>query len=167
MQTIAVFLLIPFAFIGVAWGHWAVGIPISLFSVLGIIALIGILVNDALVFVATYNKNLQDGQKQMDALVDAGLSRFRPIILTSITTFAGLFPLLLEKSLQAQFLKPMAVSVSFGLLLITVIILLILPVFLVIVNRVKYHVASFFGKSVSYESVEPSALNLDGLDEEE
>ena len=167
MQTIAVFLLIPFAFIGVAWGHWAVGIPISLFSVLGIIALIGILVNDALVFVATYNKNLQDGQKQMDALVDAGLSRFRPIILTSITTFAGLFPLLLEKSLQAQFLKPMAVSVSFGLLLITVIILLILPVFLVIVNRVKYYVASFFGKTVSYESVEPSALNLDGLDEEE
>ncbi|MDG1297700.1 MAG: efflux RND transporter permease subunit [Saprospiraceae bacterium] len=167
MQTLAVFLLIPFAFIGVAWGHWAVGIPISLFSVLGIIALIGILVNDALVFVATYNNNLQDGQKQMDALVDAGLSRFRPIILTSITTFAGLFPLLLEKSLQAQFLKPMAVSVSFGLLLITVIILLMLPVFLVIVNRVKYYVASFFGKTVSYESVEPSALNLDGLDDEE
>lgn len=167
MQTLAVFLLIPFAFIGVAWGHWAVGIPISLFSVLGIIALIGILVNDALVFVATYNNNLQDGQKQMDALVDAGLSRFRPIILTSITTFAGLFPLLLEKSLQAQFLKPMAVSVSFGLLLITVIILLMLPVFLVIVNRVKYYVASFFGKTVSYESVEPSALNLDGLDDDE
>lgn len=167
MQTLAVFLLIPFAFIGVAWGHWAVGIPISLFSVLGIIALIGILVNDALVFVATYNNNLQDGQKQMDALVDAGLSRFRPIILTSITTFAGLFPLLLEKSLQAQFLKPMAVSVSFGLLLITIIILLMLPVFLVIVNRVKYYVASFFGKTVSYESVEPSALNLDGLDDEE
>ena len=167
MQTLAVFLLIPFAFIGVAWGHWAVGIPISLFSVLGIIALIGILVNDALVFVATYNNNLQDGQKQMDALVDAGLSRFRPIILTSITTFAGLFPLLLEKSLQAQFLKPMAVSVSFGLLLITIIILLMLPVFLVIVNRVKYYVASFFGKTVSYESVEPSALNLEGLDDEE
>ena len=100
--------------------------------------------------------------------IDKCISTYlRPIILTSITTFAGLFPLLLEKSLQAQFLKPMAVSVSFGLLLITIIILLMLPVFLVIVNRVKYYVASFFGKTVSYESVEPSALNLEGLDDEE
>lgn len=166
MQTFAVFLLIPFSFIGVAWGHWAVGIPISLFSILGVIALIGILVNDALVFVATYNKNLQDGQRQMDALYDAGLSRFRPIVLTSITTFAGLFPLLLEKSLQAQFLKPMAVSVSFGLLLITVIILVMLPVFLVIVNRTKYYAGSLIGKEVSYESVEPAALNLEESEEE-
>jgi multidrug efflux pump subunit AcrB len=166
MQTFAVFLLIPFAFIGVAWGHWAVGIPISLFSILGVIALIGILVNDALVFVATYNKNLQDGQKQMDALYDAGLSRFRPIVLTSITTFAGLFPLLLEKSLQAQFLKPMAVSVSFGLLLITVIILVMLPVFLVIVNRTKYHTAGLVGKTVTYESVEPAALSLEEGEED-
>lgn len=161
LQTTAVFLLIPFSFIGVAWGHWAVGIPISLFSVLGVIALIGILVNDALVFVATYNNNLQSGQAQMDALYDAGMSRFRPIILTSITTFAGLFPLLLEKSLQAQFLKPMAVSVSFGLLLITVIILLMLPVFLIILNRLKYHTLKFFGKTVTYESVEPTALDSD------
>ena len=161
MQTFAVFLLIPFSFIGVAWGHWAVGIPISLFSILGVIALIGILVNDALVFVATYNNNLQSGQKQMTALYNAGISRFRPIVLTSITTFAGLFPLLLEKSLQAQFLKPMAVSVSFGLLLITVIILIMLPVFLVVVNRTKYGVLSLFGKEVSYESVEPAPLNLD------
>jgi multidrug efflux pump subunit AcrB len=161
LQTTAVFLLIPFSFIGVAWGHWAVGIPISLFSILGVIALIGILVNDALVFVATYNNNLQSGQAQMDALFDAGMSRFRPIILTSITTFAGLFPLLLEKSLQAQFLKPMAVSVSFGLLLITVIILLMLPVFLIILNRLKYHTLKFFGKTVTYESVEPTALDSD------
>ncbi|MCB0624987.1 MAG: efflux RND transporter permease subunit, partial [Saprospiraceae bacterium] len=91
-QTVAVFLLIPFGFIGVAWGHYLLGLPISFFSVLGIIALVGILVNDALVFVTTYNQNLKEGMNQMNALFEAGLSRFRPIVLTSVTTFAGLAP---------------------------------------------------------------------------
>jgi multidrug efflux pump subunit AcrB len=121
-QALAVFLLIPFGIIGVGWGHWLMGAPISLFSVLGIIALVGILVNDALVFVTTYNQRLEEGLPQMEALYEAGRSRFRPIVLTTVTTFAGLTPLLFEKSLQAQFLIPMAISVSFGLLVITVII---------------------------------------------
>ncbi|MEM1217813.1 MAG: efflux RND transporter permease subunit [Bacteroidota bacterium] len=164
-QTLAVFLLIPFGFIGVIWGHWLIGLPISLFSFLGVIALVGILVNDALVFVATYNQNLQEGKPQMDALYDAGLSRFRPIVLTSVTTFAGLAPLLFEKSLQAQFLIPMAISVSFGLLVITAIILLILPVFLIIANRFKvYSSYAWNGVKPTYEQVETSVAGNGGYD---
>ena len=157
-QTIAVFLLIPFGMIGVILGHFAMGAPISLFSFLGVIALVGILVNDALVFVSTYNDNLKEGMPQPEALYQAGVSRFRPIVLTTFTTFAGLVPLLLEKSLQAQFLIPMAISVSFGLLVITVIILILLPVLLNAVNRFKYLAANLVNNdgSVTLESVEPA-----------
>lgn len=164
-QTLAVFLLIPFGLIGVGWGHWLMGKPISFFSILGFIALVGILVNDALVFIATYNDNIRDGQKQMDALYDAGLSRFRPIVLTSVTTFAGLAPLLFEKSLQAQFLIPMAISVSFGLLAITVIILLVLPAFLIINNRIKvYTQYAWNAKKPTYTEVEPAAREMEELE---
>ena len=118
--------------------------------------MIGILVNDALVLVSTYNSLIEDGVPQMEALYEAGLSRFRPILLTSVTTFAGLAPLLFEKSLQAQFLIPMAISVSFGLLAITVIILVLLPVFLIVVNRFKVNASYLWnGVKPSYESVEP------------
>lgn len=155
-QTIAVFLLIPFGMIGVGWGHYIMGLPISLFSNLGLIALIGILVNDALVMVSAYNDLLEEGKTQMDALFEAATSRFRPILLTSVTTFAGLAPLLYEKSLQAQFLIPMAISVSFGLLAVTVIILILLPVLLVMVNRFKVYASYLWmAEKPSLESVEP------------
>jgi len=157
-QTLAVFLLIPFGIIGVGWGHWIMGLPISLFSALGIIALIGILVNDALVFVTTYNTLIQEGMSQMEAIYETGRSRFRPILLTTVTTFAGLAPLLFEKSLQAQFLIPMAISVSFGLLVITAVILVLLPVLLILLNRFKVYTSyAWNGVKPSYESVE-SAL---------
>lgn len=157
-QTLVVFALIPFCMIGVGWGHWLMNAPISLFSVLGIIALIGILVNDALVFVTTYNNFLKEGKPQMDAIYEAGISRFRPIVLTSFTTFAGLAPLLFETSLQAKFLTPMAISVSFGLLVITAIILILLPVLLITSNRLKVYSRFLWnGVKPSYESVEPAA----------
>ena len=157
-QTAAVFLLIPFGMIGVGWGHWLMDLPISLFSFLGIIALIGILVNDALVLVSTYNSLIEKGRPQMDAIYEAGLTRFRPIVLTSVTTFAGLAPLLLERSLQAQFLIPMAIAVSFGLLATTVVILILLPVFLIVVNRIKVYASyAWNGVKPTYEGVE-SAL---------
>lgn len=138
-QTLVVFALIPFGLIGAAWGHWAMDAPVSLFSVLGIIALIGVLVNDALVLVATYNQNLKAGLPQMDAIYKASISRFRPIVLTSLTTIAGLAPLLGEKSMQAQFLIPVAISIAFGLALITVIILILLPVLLILTNHIKMY----------------------------
>lgn len=167
-QTIVVFLLIPFSVIGVGWGHYLMGAPISLFSFLGIIALIGILVNDALVFVSTYNQNLQAGMPQMDALYEAGVSRFRPIVLTTVTTFAGLAPLLFEKSLQAQFLIPMAISVSYGLLVITIIILLMLPVMLIFSNRIKVYFRYLLsGRKPSYEEVEAANREVGVVEPEE
>ena len=94
----------------------------------------------------------------MDAIYEAGVSRFRPIVLTSVTTFAGLAPLLLEKSLQAQFLIPMAIAVSFGLLATTVVILVLLPVFLIVANRFKVYASyAWNGVKPDYEAVE-SAL---------
>lgn len=134
LQGIAVFALIPFGLIGVSLGHWFMGAQISLFSILGMLALVGILVNDALVFVAAFNGYLKQGMAVREAIWEAGMSRFRPIILTSVTTVAGLAPLMLNKSFQAQFLIPMAISVAFGLLFVTVIILLLLPVFLQWIN---------------------------------
>ncbi len=162
-QTIVVFLLIPFGFIGVAWGHYLLGFQISMFSNLGTLALVGILVNDALVFVSAYNNLLKSGMGQMDALYEAGLSRFRPIVLTSITTVAGLTPLLFETSFQAQFLIPMAISVAFGLLFVTVIILFLLPVLLIVSNRIKYLFSyAWNGEKYSYRSMEPAVKEEDG-----
>lgn len=164
-QTLTVFLLIPFGIIGVGWGHWMLDLPISLFSFLGIIALVGILVNDALVFVTTYNTLIEAGKPQMEAIYETGVSRFRPIVLTSVTTFAGLAPLLLEKSLQAQFLIPMAIAVSFGLLAITVVILVLLPVFLIVANRFKVYASyAWNGVKPDYEAVEAAIRKETGYE---
>ncbi len=159
-QTLVVFLLIPFCYIGVGWGHFFMDKPITILSNQGMLALIGILVNDTLVFVSTYNQNLKNGIAQMEALYQAGLSRFRPIVLTSVTTVAGLAPLLLDDSMGAQFVIPMAISVAFGLLFITVVILILLPIFLIAFNRVKvYTLWLWDGIKPSYESVERAVKN--------
>lgn len=137
MQTFAVLALIPFAFIGVAWGHWIHGLQVSLFTFLGVIALVGIVVNDSLVFVSAFNTNIKEGLSFREALVEAALSRFRPILLTSVTTIAGLAPLILETSFQAQFLIPMAAAIAYGLGVGTVIILILLPVLMLSVNKMR------------------------------
>ena len=156
-QTIVVAVLIPFGLIGVGWGHYIMDFQLSMSSNLGVFALIGVLVNDTLVFITTYNQMLGSGMPQMQAVKEAGLSRFRPIVLTSLTTIAGLLPLMFEKSVQAQFLIPMAISVAFGLMLITVIILILLPVLLVIINRIRvYSLFAWEGQKPSYEMVEPA-----------
>ena len=156
-QAMAVFALIPFGLIGVGWGHWLRDAPISLFSVLGIIALVGVLVNDALVFVSAFNDNLKSGMPFRESLFEAGKSRFRPIVLTTVTTVAGLLPLIGEKSFQAQFLIPMAISVAFGLLFVTVIILLLLPSLLMIINHIKvYSTQVWTGHRPAPELMEPA-----------
>ncbi|MEL6923127.1 MAG: efflux RND transporter permease subunit, partial [Bacteroidota bacterium] len=157
-QTMVVASLIPFAMIGVGWGHYFMGYPISLPSALGVFALIGVLINDTLVFVTTYNQMLQSGMSQREAVRESGLARFRPIVLTSVTTIAGLTPLMFfEKSVQAQFLIPMAISVAWGLLVITVIILLLLPVLLTVTNRIRvYSLYAWEGEKPDLEMVEPA-----------
>ncbi len=162
-QALIVFALIPFGFIGVGFGHWWVNLPISLFSILGVIALIGILVNDALVFISTFNERISEGMPFEEAVLTAGRSRFRPILLTSLTTVAGLYPLILEKSFQAKFLIPMAVSVAYGLMVATFILLVLIPALLVIVNRIKTTSLSFWeGEKILPEAVEPGNANKTG-----
>ena len=166
LQALAVFALIPFGMVGISLGHWMLGAQISLFSILGLIALIGILVNDALVFVAAFNNNLKDGQDVRTAIWEAGMSRFRPILLTSVTTVAGLTPLMLNKSFQAQFLIPMAISVAFGLLFVTVIILILLPVFLLWINPLhRSWVWVKRGDWLSREAAEPAVREEAGFAE--
>lgn len=134
------FLFLPIIVLsltGVAWGHYFQGIPINVLSYLGIIALIGILVNDGLVLIAKFNANIKEGEVYRVALLHACKSRFRPIFLTTVTTVAGLTPLLFEKSRQAQFLIPMAVSIVFGILFATVLTLFMLPILLTFLNDVK------------------------------
>jgi len=138
-QPILLILLVPLSITGVAWGHWIHSFPLNILSVLGIIALIGIMVNDGLVLIGKFNNNLREGQLFDDALLNAGKSRFRAIFLTSITTVAGLAPLLLEKSRQAQFLKPMAISVSYGITFATLLTLIVLPIFLSYSNQIKVY----------------------------
>lgn len=129
-EPIIIMLAIPFGIIGAIVGHMIVGIPISLLSFFGILALSGVVVNDSLVLTSRYNQLKQKGLSYKEAIVEAGISRFRAVLLTSITTFVGLLPLLQEKSEQAMTLIPMAVSLSFGIIFATVITLLIVPVLL-------------------------------------
>ena len=127
-QPLIVMGAIPFGIVGAVWGHVVLGFDLSISSVFGIVALTGIVVNDSLIIVNYINRQREQGHALADAIREAGVVRFRPILLTSVTTFLGLSPLLIEKSLQAQFLIPMAVSLGFGVLFATVITLLFVPV---------------------------------------
>lgn len=156
-QTLVVFALIPFGLIGVILGHFLFAKAISILSGLGIIALVGIFVNDALVFVGAFNSLLQEGKSLREAIYEAGLSRFRPILLTSVTTVAGLAPLILEKSFQAQFLVPMAISVAFGLIMGTMVILLGLPVLLILQSKFRVATVQLWeGVKYTPEELEPA-----------
>ncbi len=154
-QPLMLILLVPFGLTAVAWGHFFHGFPINILSMLGIIALIGIMVNDGLVLISKFNTNLRNGMKFEDSIYEAGRSRFRAIFLTSATTIAGLAPLLLEKSRQAQFLKPMAISIAYGIGYATVLTLLMLPIFLSFNNKVKVGAKWLkTGDSITKEEVE-------------
>jgi multidrug efflux pump subunit AcrB len=128
IQPFIVMSAIPFGVVGAMWGHIIMGVNLSLLSFFGIIALAGVVINDSLVLVDFINKEREQGIALAKAIRDAGLARFRPILLTSITTFVGLTPLLLEKSPQAQFMIPMAISLAFGIIFGTVITLILVPI---------------------------------------
>jgi multidrug efflux pump subunit AcrB len=136
-QPLMVMSAIPFGLIGAVIGHLLLGLDISLLSLSGMIAVAGVVVNDNLVLVDYINRHRNAGRPLAKAIRDAGAARFRPIILTSITTFAGLTPLMLERSVQAQFLIPMAVSLAFGVMFATVVSLLLVPASYYILDDVK------------------------------
>lgn len=111
-QPLLLMMAIPFAYCGAVFGLWAFNTPMAMFSIFGIAAAAGVVINDNLVLVDYVNRRREDGAGAVQALVDAGVSRFRPILLTSVTTFVGILPLIAERSVQAQFLKPMVISLG-------------------------------------------------------
>ncbi|MFP4621785.1 MAG: efflux RND transporter permease subunit [Bacteroidales bacterium] len=139
-QTVIILAMIPLSMLGVFWGHGIHGKPISIISLWGMIALTGVIINDAIVFLAKYDNLLLKGQKVKDAIVEAGKLRLRPIILTSITTTVGLFPIILEKSVQAQFLIPMAISLAYGVFIGTIFILIFFPVLIMLLNDIRVYI---------------------------
>lgn len=154
-QPLLLLLMVPLSLIGVAWGHWLHDFPVNILSWLGIIALIGIMVNDGLVFIDRFNNYLKEGVKFDEALYLSGKSRFRAIFLTSITTIAGLAPLIFETSRQAQFLIPMAISIAYGIGIATLLTLLVLPIMLSFSNNIKVTLKWLItGEKVEKESVE-------------
>jgi len=145
VQPVIIMMAIPFGLVGAILGHLIMGLDVTLLSLFGMVALSGIVVNDSLILIDFINRTRSSGKPLAEAVVSSGRARFRPVILTSITTIAGLMPLMLERSFQAQFLIPMAVSICFGLLLATVLILLLVPTLYMIVEDLSGMVSRALG----------------------
>jgi len=135
-QPLIVMVSIPFGVVGAVIGHVLMGYELSLMSMMGIVALSGVVVNDSLILIVATNRNREKGVATFTAVVDAAKSRFRPIIITSLSTFFGLAPMIMETSVQARFLIPMAISLGFGILFATVIALLLVPAFYLILEDI-------------------------------
>ena len=127
-QPFIIMTCIPFGFVGVVLGHLIMGYPLSVMSLFGLVALAGVVVNDSLVMVDFANRRRAAGMDRMDAIRQSGIQRFRPIMLTTLTTFGGLAPMIFETSRQARFMVPMAISLGFGILFATFITLLLVPI---------------------------------------
>ncbi|MCP3942091.1 MAG: efflux RND transporter permease subunit [Desulfobacteraceae bacterium] len=150
IQPVIIMTAIPFGLIGAIFGHLIMGLDITMISIFGIVALSGIVINDSLILIDFINGKVRWGAPVFDSVIEAGKSRFRPVLLTSVTTVAGLFPLLLETSFQAQFLIPMAVSISFGLIAATGLTLLFVPALYVVIVDI---VGIFLAKEENCENI--------------
>jgi len=137
IQPVIVMAAIPFGIVGATLGHLIMGYELSLMSMMGIVALSGVVVNDSLVLIHATNENRGKGRTPMESITAAACRRFRPILLTSLTTFCGLGPMIFETSIQAKFLIPMAISLGYGILFVTVIALLLVPSLYLIVEDAK------------------------------
>jgi multidrug efflux pump subunit AcrB len=165
-QAFLILLVIPAGVAGAILGHGIVGIPVSILSAFGMIALLGVLINDSVVFLDRYNQLILEGKKSSEAAYEAAMSRFRPILLTTITTVAGLLPLIAEKSMQAQFLIPMAVSIAFGVLFGTLFILAFFPAAILFGNDVKKFFAWIWhGKVPKTSEIETALIKQREIDE--
>jgi len=158
-QPLAVMIAIPFGILGVVFGHLILGYHMTFLSLIGFVALSGIVVNDSLILVRFYNTQREIGLEITPALIAAGRARFRPIMLTTVTTVLGLTPLMLEQSFQAKFLIPMAISISFGLMSATVLILVVLPGLLLIFDDIR-RVISWLWNGPSEETL-PAGVQTD------
>ncbi len=158
-KALIVIMMIPISLLGVAWGHGLHGQPLSMMSLWGAVALTGVIINDAIVFYSKFDRLLIEGWKVPEAVKEAGKIRLRPIILTSITTSVGLFPMLFEKSVQAQFLIPMAISLAYGVFLGTIFILIFFPVLIMLLNDAKVYLSYLWtGVKPTREEVETAVI---------
>lgn len=154
-QPFIIVVLVPISILGAIWGHGIHGKPLSILSFFGIIALSGVVVNDAVVFLDKFNSLIVEGWKVKEAVLQAGKSRLRPIILTTLTTSLGLYPIVLEKSFQAQFLIPMAISLVYGVAFGTLFILLFFPALIVVLNDIRRKIRELWhGRKFEREEVE-------------
>jgi len=158
-QTLVVMAMIPFGLIGAVFGHMVMGVPLTILSMFGIVGLAGVVVNDSLVFMDVINRNVEGGMSPLEASWQGGQSRLRPILSTTLTTVAGLAPLLFERSLQAQFLIPMAISLAFGVGFATFITLVLVPsLYLAINDGRRFFYWLRHGVWAAPESLEPSYI---------
>ena len=159
-QGLIILSMIPLAYLGAVWGHLFHGIPLSILSVFGMVALSGVTVNDAVVFLQKYNRLLaNDNLKVKEAVFQAGLARFRPIALTTLTTTIGLFPIIFEQSRQAQFLIPMAMALAYGVFFGTIFILTVFPVTILFLNDLRVWTRQLVtGKKPTREEVEKANI---------
>ena len=165
-QAFLILLVIPAGVAGAILGHGIIGIPVSILSVFGMIALLGVLINDAVVFLDKYNQLVLRGETSQKAAKLASIARFRPILLTTITTVAGLLPLIAEKSVQAQFLIPMATSIAFGILFGTLFILAFFPSAILFGNDIKRLVNFIWsGEKQLHSEVETALKNQKQIEE--
>jgi multidrug efflux pump subunit AcrB len=154
-KAIIIIMMIPISLLGVAWGHGLHGQPLSIMSLWGAVALTGVIINDAIVYYAKFDGLIVEGWSVKEAVKEAGKIRLRPIILTSLTTSIGLFPMLFEKSVQAQFLIPMAISLAYGVFLGTIFILIFFPVLIMLLNDARVYTRYLWtGVKPSREEVE-------------
>ncbi|MBN1760733.1 MAG: efflux RND transporter permease subunit [Chitinispirillaceae bacterium] len=160
LQAVIIIFMIPLGLLGAVWGHLFHHFMISRLSTFGVIALAGIVINDSIVFIDRINRNLKKRMKVHEAVFDAGRSRLRPIILTTVTTVAGMGPLIFNTSRQAQFLIPMAVSLVYGLLFGTLLILFIVPNLFLLLNNLRLGYERLFDPSATAESVEPAVREI-------
>jgi multidrug efflux pump subunit AcrB len=152
VQPIVVMSAIPFGLVGATLGHLIMRSDLSLMSMMGMVALSGVVVNDSLVLIHATNENREKGNSALESITAAGARRFRPILLTSLTTFCGLAPMIFETSVQAQFLIPMAISLGFGVLFVTFIALLLVPALYLILEDTKRLLGVGLGRDDSQAS---------------
>ena len=147
IQPLIIMSAIPFGLVGAIWGHVVLDLDVTMFSMLGLVALSGVVVNDSLVMVDFINRKRREHVDMPTAVREAGVARFRPILLTSVTTFVGLAPLMSNRSSEAAFLVPMAVSLAFGVLFATFITLVLVPTWYLILEDAREAVRWVFGSA--------------------
>ena len=146
-RPVVVMLIIPFGLIGAVYGHWLLGFDLSVLSLIALVGLAGIVVNDSIILVTTIDERIGAGEGLHDAIVNGSADRLRAVILTSATTIGGLLPLLFERSFQAQFLIPMALTITFGLMVTTILVLVVVPALIAVQSDIARALSRLTGPS--------------------